>query len=103
MGSTSHGDRGKQIARRREQLAAGQRPTQDDVRRAAEHNEDAYDSAAAAHDLAAEAFDRAAARGGPDQATNEAAASKHRYGRDADTNAGAAARTKRAAAANNPD
>jgi hypothetical protein len=102
MGSTSHSDRGQQIARRREQLAAGQRPTQDDVRRAAEHNEDAYDSAAAAHDRAAQAFDRAADRGGPDQAANEAAATKHRAGRDADTHAGAAARDKRAAAENGP-
>jgi hypothetical protein len=62
MEQTSRRVRAEQIARRREELAAGLRPTQDDVRRAAERNEEAYDSAAAAHDRAARIHDRAAER-----------------------------------------
>jgi Uncharacterized protein conserved in bacteria (DUF2188) len=89
--------RGEQIARRLEQLVAGQRPDRDDVRRAAQHNEVAYDSAAAAHERAAQSHDRSAAHKGPDQAEHEAAAVRHRAGRDADAAAGTAARARRTA------
>lgn len=89
--------RAEQIARRREELAAGQHVTKDDVRRAAEHSEDAYGSAAAAHDRAACSHDRAADREGGDRAMHEAAAVRHRAGRDADERSGKAARARREA------
>jgi hypothetical protein len=87
--------RAEQIARRREELAAGRSVTKDDVRRAAERNEEAYDSAAAAHDRAARGHDRAAERDDTDTAFEEAAAARHRAGRDADERAGDAARARR--------
>jgi hypothetical protein len=79
---------GEQIARRREELAAGLSVTKDDVRRAAERNEEAYDNAAAAHDRAASAQDDAARRDDTDTVFHEAAAARHRTGRDADERAG---------------
>jgi hypothetical protein len=95
---TSRRLRAEQIARRRDELASGRSVTQDDVRRAAERNEEAYDSAAAAHDRAAHAHDEAAERDGSDTVMHEAAAAGHREGRDADERAGKAARARRSPA-----
>jgi hypothetical protein len=100
MDQTARRVRAEQIARRREELAAGRPVTQDDVRRAAERNEEAYDSAAAAHDRAARSHDDAAGREDTDTALEEAAAARHREGRDADDRAGAAARARRSATPN---
>jgi hypothetical protein len=97
MDQTGRRVRAEQIARRREELAAGRPVTQDDVRRAAERNEEAYDSAAAAHDRAARYHDDAAERDGTDTGFEEAAAAQHRAGRDADERAGTAARARRLA------
>jgi hypothetical protein len=95
MDQTARRVRAEQIARRREQLAAGRPVTQDDVRRATQRNEEAYDSAAAAHDRAARAHDRAAEGKGGDTTAHEAAAAQHRASRDADEHAATAARARR--------
>jgi hypothetical protein len=102
MDQTARRMRAEQIAHRREELAAGVSVTQDDVRRAAERNEEAYDSAAAAHDRAARAYDKAAERDDTDTAFQEAAAARHRVGRDADERAGEEARARRSETPNQP-
>ena len=88
MDHTPRRARAEQIARRIEQLATGQPVTRDYLRGAAEHNEDAYDSAAAAHERASRAHDRAAERQDQKAWTHQAAAEWHRACRDADIHAG---------------